>query len=41
MNKFDLTEKLKEELKRRNLWEQEDDEDDDQEDNESDDRSRF
>jgi hypothetical protein len=35
MNKFDLTEKLKEELKRRNLWEQEDDEDDD--DNESDD----
>ena len=36
MNKFDLTEKLKEELKRRNLWEQEDDEDDD-DDNESDD----
>ncbi len=43
MNKFDLTEKLKEELKRRNLWEQEDDEDDDdqeenddQDDNESD-----
>jgi len=35
MNKFDLTEKLKEELKRRNLWEQEDDEDDDE--NESDD----
>jgi len=32
MNKFDLTEKLKEELKRRNLWEQE--EDDDQDDNE-------
>ena len=29
MNKFDLTEKLKEELKKRNLWEQEDDEDDD------------
>ena len=28
MNKFDLTEKLKEELKRRNLWEQEDDDDD-------------
>jgi hypothetical protein len=27
MNKFDLTEKLKEELKRRNLWEQEEDED--------------
>lgn len=36
MNKFDLTEKLKEELKRRNLWEQEDDEDDDDDDNESD-----
>ncbi len=35
MNKFDLTEKLKEELKKRNLWEQEDDEDND--DNESDD----
>jgi len=32
MNKFDLTEKLKEELKRRNLWEQEDDEDQDDED---------
>lgn len=27
MSKFDLTEKLKEELKKRNLWEQEDDED--------------
>lgn len=38
MNKFDLTEKLKEELKKRNLWEQEDDEDDeDNDDNESDD----
>lgn len=36
MNKFDLTEKLKEELKRRNLWEQDDDEDDDQEENDSD-----
>lgn len=36
MNKFDLTEKLKEELKRRNLWEQEDDEDEDQEENDSD-----
>lgn len=36
MNKFDLTEKLKEELKRRNLWEQEDDEDQDQEENDSD-----
>jgi len=31
MSKFDLTEKLKEELKKRNLWEQEEDEDDDQE----------
>jgi ferritin len=29
MNKFDLTEKLKEELKKRNLWEQDEDEDDD------------
>ena len=36
MNKFDLTEKLKEELKKRNLWEQEEDEDDDQEENDSD-----
>jgi high-affinity Fe2+/Pb2+ permease len=37
MNKFDLTEKLKEELKKRNLWEQEDDEDDnDQEENDDD-----
>ena len=35
MNKFDLTEKLKEELKRRNLWEQDDDEDEDQEENDS------
>ena len=36
MNKLDLTEKLKEELKRRNLWEQEDDqeEDDQNEDDE-------
>ena len=33
MNKLDLTEKLKEELKRRNLWEQEDDDDDDQKEN--------
>ena len=33
MNKFDLTEKVKEELKKRNLWEQED-EDDDQEEQE-------
>ena len=37
MNKFDLTEKLKEELKRRNLWEQEDDiEDQDDEDQDED-----
>jgi hypothetical protein len=33
MNKFDLTEKLKEELKKRNLWEQEED---DEQDNEKD-----
>jgi len=40
MSKFDLTEKLKEELKKRNLWEQEDDEDDnDQEDTQDDDDS--
>lgn len=31
MNKFDLTEKLKEELKKRNLWEQEEDDDNDDE----------
>ena len=31
MNKFDLTEKLKEELKKRNLWEQEEDDDNDNE----------
>ena len=31
MNKFDLTEKLKEELKKRNLWEQEEDDDNEQE----------
>jgi hypothetical protein len=37
MSKFDLTEKLKEELKKRNLLEQEDDEDDnDQEENDDD-----
>jgi high-affinity Fe2+/Pb2+ permease len=37
MAKIDLTEKLKEELKKRNLWEQEDDEDDnDQEENDDD-----
>ncbi len=35
MNKFDLTEKLKEELKRRNLWEQEDNDDDDSQDESS------
>ena len=39
MNKMDLTEKLKEELKKRNLWEQEDDEDNDQEDTQDDDDS--
>ncbi len=40
MNKFDLTEKLKEELKKRNLWEQEEDEDDDQnEDKDQDDET--
>ena len=41
MNKFDLTEKLKEELKKRNLWEQEEDEDeqdDDQNDDQDDDQ---
>jgi ABC-type Zn2+ transport system substrate-binding protein/surface adhesin len=32
MAKIDLTEKLKEELKKRNLWEQEEDEDDDDDD---------
>jgi len=36
MNKFDLTEKVKEELKRRNLWEQEEDEDDDDDQEEDD-----
>ena len=35
MGNFNLTEKLKEELKKRNLWEQDDDEDDD-DDNEED-----
>ena len=39
MSKMDLTEKLKEELKKRNLWEQEDDEDNDQEDTQDDDDS--
>ena len=38
MGNFNLTEKLKEELKKRNLWEQdEDDEDEDEEDDEEDD----
>ena len=37
MNKFDLTEKLKEELKKRNLWEQEEDEDE-QDDDQNDDQ---
>jgi high-affinity Fe2+/Pb2+ permease len=37
MNKFDLTEKLKEELKKRNLWEQEEDEDDNDNDQEEND----
>lgn len=36
MNKFDLTEKLKEELKKRNLWEQEEDEDDQDDDQDHD-----
>jgi hypothetical protein len=31
MGNFNLTEKLKEELKKRNLWEQDDDEDDNDE----------
>jgi high-affinity Fe2+/Pb2+ permease len=40
MDKFDLSEKLKEELKKRNLWEQEEDEDDDQnEDKDQDDET--
>jgi hypothetical protein len=34
MDKFDLSEKLKEELKKRNLWEQEEEEDDDQNEDE-------
>ena len=41
MNKFDLTEKLKEELKRRNLWEQDDDQDDDQDEDNSQDNSKV
>ena len=39
MNKFDLTEKLKEELKRRNLWEEDDDQEDD--DNEEDEEKDY
>ena len=38
MAKIDLTEKLKEELKKRNLWEQEDDQEDDQESDKEDDQ---
>lgn len=43
MNKFDLAEKLKEELKKRNLWEQEDDEvqDDKKEDDDSEESSKH
>ncbi len=43
MNKFDLAEKLKEELKKRNLWEQEDDEvqDDKKEDDDSEENSKH
>jgi len=40
MDKFDLSEKLKEELKKRNLWEQEEDEDDD-DDQEEDDQNEY
>jgi len=39
MNKFDLTEKVKEELKRRNLWEQEDDDQDETQDDDETDSS--
>lgn len=39
MNKFDLTEKLKEELKKRNLWEQEDNDDNESDDNQDDEDS--
>jgi hypothetical protein len=35
MNKFDLTEKVKEELRRRNLWEQEEDEKEESEETEN------
>jgi ABC-type Zn2+ transport system substrate-binding protein/surface adhesin len=36
MGNFNLTEKLKEELKKRNLWEQDDDEDDNDDDDDND-----
>jgi glucan-binding YG repeat protein len=36
MGNFNLTEKLKEELKKRNLWEQDDDEDDNNDDDDND-----
>jgi len=39
MDKFDLSEKLKEELKKRNLWEQEEDDDDQNEDEDQDDET--
>ena len=39
MDKFDLSEKLKEELKKRNLWEQEDEDDDQNEDEDQDDET--
>ena len=35
MDKFDLSEKLKEELKKRNLWEQEEDEDSEEDNSEN------
>jgi hypothetical protein len=38
MSKFDLTEKLKEELKKRNLWEQEDDNDQQENDDDQDEK---
>ena len=37
MGNFNLTEKLKEELKKRNLWEQDDDEDDNDTEEDNDD----
>jgi hypothetical protein len=41
MSKIDLSEKLKEELKRRNLWEQEDDDDNESDDNQDDESSNH